>query len=560
MYLKYVDQMNAAVSAAERKAVAAEMRRMFSFSTAKAYKVLKENGWKSGRTKRKDAGSTSLDEELLLAVADMVKQCIRKNGKATLPVNVARSILQSRGADVPVSDSRLRMLLRENHLSVADLKIATPHQNMRSEYPNHVHFTDPSVCLLYFAPNGKQKLIGDDELYKNKNFLEGRQKCFRYVLTDHYSGSICVRYYAAMGETAVNMYDFLLYAWGRKNSNIYVFHGIPELLIWDCGTANISKSITNALKAFNVKTIPHLPGNPRAKGQVENANNIVETQFECRLRFEPVNSIEELNDAVERWCAGYNANMIPRLDTRLKRGGIIQSRTALWQRITKDKLRELPDEETCRQVFADDIQKRKVAGDLTVSIVHPRAKRSLKYSLRDLPGVLVGMEVILQPVLVTEAPVCIVSYEYKGEELSFEIKPIEFNAAGFDITAPVFGANYKRHKDTAREKQKKVLENPALESAMGPAHSFIQPESPFMRHTEGNQIEVAGTVRTHEILISATEAAKRVKPKLGYVPEGFIEWLQTIYPEGVPSNLLDDLTNEYEGQKEESFKNILKFA
>jgi hypothetical protein len=461
---------------------------------------------------------------------------------------------------MPVSDSRLRMLLRENHLSVADSRIPSPHQNMRSEYPNQVHFTDPSVCLLYFAPGGKQKIIGDDELYKNKNFLEGRQKCFRYVLTDHYSGSICVRYYAAMGETAANMYDFLLYAWGRKKSNVYVFHGISELLIWDCGTGNISKPITNALKAFGVRTMPHMPGNPRAKGQVENANNIVETQFESRLRFEPVNSIEELNDAVERWCMAYNANMVPYLDSRLKRGGINQSRSALWQRIPQDKLRELPDEETCRQVFAREAQKRKVAGDMTVSIVHPRAKRALKYSLHNLQGIIVGMEVILQPVLVTEELVCIVSYEYKGEELSFEIEPVEFDKAGFDVTAPVFGVNYKRPKDTAREKQKKALENPALESVMGPAHSFIQPESPFMRQAEGNRIEVAETIHIHEILISATEMAKRVRPELGYVPAGFIERLQAEYPEGVPSNLLNDFINEYKGRKEEPFVNIRKFA
>jgi hypothetical protein len=63
----------------------------------------------------------------------MVKQCIRKNGKATLPVNVARSILEARGVDIPVEDGRIRALLREKHLSVDDAKTATPHQDMRSE-------------------------------------------------------------------------------------------------------------------------------------------------------------------------------------------------------------------------------------------------------------------------------------------------------------------------------------------------------------------------------------------------------------------------------------------
>jgi hypothetical protein len=563
MYRAYVDRMAAAETAAIRKAVVDEMRRMFAFSTAKAYTVLKENGWDSGRAKRKDAGVSSLDRELLIAVGEMVKQCIRKNGKATLPVNVARSILEARGLNIPVGDRRLRELLRQNHMAVVDSKVPAPHQAMRTEYPNQVHFADPSVCLIYFAPGGKQDaskmhIIGDDELYKNKNFLEGKLKCWRYVLTDHYSGSLCVRYYAAMGETAANMYDFLLYAWGQKKSNINVFHGIPELLIWDCGTANIARATSNALKAFGVKTLPHLPGNPRAKGQVENGNNLVETQFESRLRFEPVNSIESLNSAVENWYAAYNANLLRGLDTRLRRGGVIVgSRANLWQRIPKEKLRELPDEETCRQVFANGIQTRKVAGDLTVSIVHPRAGRSLKYSVRDLPGILVGMELRLQPLLVTEEPgkqsfLCIASYENGGEEKSFELAPVVFDEAGFDITAPVYGKEYKRPKDTTRETAGKVLESPGLAAVMGPAHSFIQPENPFMRQSAGTPIEVAETVHTHEIIISAVEAAKRVKAECGEVPEGFINTLREQYPEGVPTRIVDDFIKARKPKSEPS--------
>jgi hypothetical protein len=411
---------------------------------------------------------------------------------------------------------------------------------MRTERPNQVHFADPSVCLLYFAPGGKQKIIGDDELYKNKNFLEGKSKCWRYVLTDHYSGSLCVRYYKSMGETAVHMYDFLLYAWGQKKGNVNVFHGLPELLIWDCGTANIAKATSNALKALGVKTLPHLPGNPRAKGQVENGNNLVETQFESRLRFEPANSIEELNSAAERWYAAYNANMVPHLDTRLKRNGLIISRANLWQRIPKEKLRELPDEETCRQVFAKGVETRKVAGNLTVSIVHPRAGRSLRYSVRDLPGILVGMEATLQPLLATERPLCIVSYETSGKEMSFELEPVVCDDAGFDISSPVFGQKYKRPKDTAREAAGKTLEAPGLAAVMGPAHSFINPENPFMRQSAGTPIEVAETVHTHEILISAVEAAKRVKARCGEAPDGFINALREQYPEGVPTRAVDD--------------------
>jgi hypothetical protein len=542
--------MAAAENGGQCKAVVAEMCRMFAISKAKAYKVLEENGWDSGRAKRKDAGITSVDRELLIAAGDMVRQGIRKNGKATLPVNVARSILEARGFNVPVGDSRLRELLRQNHMAAADSKVPAPHQSMRTEYPNQVHQTDPSVSLLYYAPRGGQKIISDSEHYKNKNFFEGgKKKCLRYVLTDHYSGSICVRYYETAGETAANMYDFLLYAWGQKKYNAYVFHGLPELLIWDCGTANIARATTNALRALGVKTMPHLPGNPRAKGQVENGNNIVETQFESRLRFEPVHSVEELNDAAERWCAAYNANLIKGLDTRLHRNGIILNRSSLWQRIKPEQLRELPDEETCRQVFANGIQTRKAAGDLTVSIVHPRAGRSLRYSVRDLPGVLVGMELRLQPLLTTAEPgkpgfLCIASYEDKGEERSFELEPIVYDSAGFNIDSPVYGQEYNRPKDTAREAAEKTLEAPGLAAVMGPAHSFIKAENPFMRQSTGTPVEVAETVHIHEIIISAVEAAKRIRAECGEVPDGFINSLREQYPEGVPARVVDELIKE----------------
>lgn len=555
MYRMYVERMVEASSAAARKAVVADMCQQFAFSVARAYRVLKENGWESGRAKRKDAGTTSLNEILLLAVAQMVKLGIRKNGKTTLPVNVARSILQSRGLDLSVGDSRLRELLRINHLSVEDSKMPTPHQPMRSEYPNQVHCVDPSNALLYYAPGGKQKIVGDEEEYKNKHFLKDKPKCWRYVLTDHYSDYICVRYYAERGETAANMYDFLLYAWRPKQQNTYVFHGVPELLIWDCGSGNIAKATTNALTAFGVQTRAHLPGNPRGKGQVEQGNRLVETQFESRLRFEPVSSIEELNEAVERWCAAYNANLIPGLDTRLRRDGrIVGVRAALWQRIPREKLRELPDEQICRQVFSRGVQCRKVAGDLSISIVHPRVSHSLRYSLRDLPGILVGMEVRVQPILVSAQPVCMVSYEQEGETISFEVEPIQYDEAGFRLDAPVFGREYKQPKDTIREKTAKSFDQAGVEAVMGPAHSFIQPKSPFMRPIRGTPIEVAERVHTHEILISAVEMAKRVKGFLGYVPEGLVARLKQAYPAGVPVSMVDEVVAEERQGNEAAFK------
>lgn len=561
MYGSYVQQMNNASTAKERKAVVDEMCRMFAFSQAKAYKVLKEAGWSSGRKERKDAGSSSIDDKTLEMVAALLQNGMRKNGKQTMSVGLARSILVQNGFDVCLGDSRLRELLNTKTLSSEKTKTVKPHQKMRSLYPNQVHFADPSMALIWFAPDGSQKLYDADEVYKNKNPREGKLKCWRYVLTDHTSSSICVRYYAAMGETAANMYDFLLYAWGKKSDPLYGFHGLPELLVWDPGSANTSRPVSAALKALRVETKPHLPGNPRAKGQVEKANDIVETQFESLLKLEPVHSIEELNNAVERWCAAFNANMIPGRDTRLSRNGKkIASRLDLWNRIEDGQIRELPDVAVCRQIFTTGIQVRRLGGDLCVSVVHPQVGTSLKYSLMHLPGILVGMNVNVQPLLVDEDAKVVVSYEADGNVQSYELEPVEFDESEFALSAPVYGKEYKKPADTVREINIKKLAELAGEAKVPFAgatdgqglktHSLINAKNIFASQRTGTQISV-DTVQAHEILISAVEAAKRIKARLGYVPDGFIARIKADYNNAVPSNLIDDLAAEYTARAQE---------
>jgi hypothetical protein len=189
---------------------------------------------------------------------------------------------------------------------------------------------------------------------------------------------------------------------------------------------------------------------------------------------------------------------------------------------------------------------RKVAGDLTISVVHPKAGHSLKYSVRDLDGIMAGMRVEVQPLLVTLEPLCIVSYETGGAERSFEVGPIVLDAAGFDTAAPVFGKDYKRPKDSPREKARKDLVTPeTLQAVSGAAHSFIQPKNPFLSQTEGDPIGVAETVKVSEILISATEAAKRYNAETGGIPEGFIGQLRKEYPDGVPTTFVNALLEKW---------------
>lgn len=564
---EFVLKMQNAKTAKERKKIVEEYSSMIGRSVSFCYKELKKIGYDSGRHTRVDKGKSKADINSVKMVASLVAGGIRENGKKTMPVNVALDVLKRNGIDVGVKTSRLRELLKDFKIDGERLKNDIHNGRMRSEYPNQVHEVDPSVALIYFAPeSNKVKIIEDSEYYKNKDFFndgkdkKGRQikrkKCLRYVLTDHYSGSICLKYYAAYGESAEYLYDFLLYAWGKKDRNDYAFHGVPETLICDKGSANTSKSISNALKSLNVKTITHMAGNPRAKGQVENANNLIETHFECLFRIETVSTIEELNEAAERFCIEYNTKM------KIKRmGQIISSRYMLWQKISVSQLRELPDLELCRQIFSIGVSKRKVKDDLTINMFHPKAKRTLVYNLINLQ-VEKGDEVNCQALLFGESFEAIIWFVVKDEfgknvEVSYFVKPLEIDEAGFDINAAIIGKEYKQTKLTENEKTIKEIEETAKEIKKFSlkSHSTIQPNNKFIYQKEGEKIDLAKDT-TKEILLSYVEVIQRLKSVLMYVPDGIGEQLKRDYPNGVPYSYVDEII-EFHRRNTESDENII---
>jgi hypothetical protein len=571
MYQPWVERMNEAQTAAERSAIIEEAMRLSGRSRDWVYRTLREFGWTSGRKQRRDAGTTTQDEQALKVLGAVLAEGGRKNGKATMKVPLAKSILEQNGLEFRVSDGRVRELLRRYKMDLKSQSKASPAQRMRSLHPNHVHMVDPSLCLVYYAPDGGQRIIRDDEAYKNKPFLEGKEhlKCWRYVLIDHYSGSLCVRYYQSKGENMVNLFDFLLFAWGLKDDPMYAFHGLPKILVLDPGSANISKPMLRALASLRVEALPHLPGNPRAKGSVEGGNNLVELGLESRLKFEPVNSVAELNDLANRWCAAYNSNQIEGLDCQITRmGRKMGSRLSLWQHITQDQLVELPDEEICRLLLSYEPVTRIVDGQLSFSYDHPKSGRRY-YSMYGQPGVTVGTELQVQPILTEAQPIMVATWRNGLEDISVEVGPIEQDEAGFAQSGAVFGQEYKRPKDTGTETSRKELTRLAhgtLEPKRGAvpfaaandgqglkAHSFLDTEGwagqdikPAVRVGTPVEVTAADVVRPEEVVCSATEAVKRIKPKLfpNELPAGYLADLKARYPNGVPTSHIDDLAHE----------------
>ncbi len=528
------------------------------------HRQLKNIGWTSGRKRRSDAGSTSMDQETLVELSAALKAGVRKNGKATMEIPNARALLAANGREFKVGNSQLRNLLRQQKMDLATQKQPTPHTNMRSLHPNHVHQVDPSLCLLYYSPDGKQRVMRDDEIYKNKpEFIEqvGNLKCWRYVLTDHYSNTVLVRYYQAKGETQENLYDFLLWCWMRVEGR--PFHGLPKLLVWDKGSANTSSAIKQALKAFPVEHYEHEAGNPRAKGSVEGANNLVEKLFESRLLYEPVCSVDELNAAAEAWQNAYNADCIPEYDAKLRRKGmrVPMARFDIWQRIRQEQLRLLPDIEICRYLLTAKPESRLVRGDMKISFVHPVAKRSIEYDLRGVDGVYPRLKVMVSPLVMGgEFKVIVAIEDYQGELIEHVIDPVAFDEMGMPVDAPVWGQDFKSQPDTEVEQVGKKADEAAYpnkdqkeikkaknkrEAPFGglDAHSHLKDVyTPDYLVKRGTELHVPDRSRVEVKPLTHIEICRSLVGKMGRsLTTEENQWIRSSYPDGMPEEELPAL-------------------
>lgn len=514
--------------------------KVLGISEKTLYRKMREVS-ESDRAQRSDAGTTSLADDTLKLIAALLLNSVRGNGKQTMDIPTARQILLSQGVDIPVSDSRIAVLLKERGLDVASMKEAEPCVRMRSLHPNHVHQVDPSLCLLYYSPDGKQHLIRDAEAYKNKPFMQGKEKMklWRYVLVDHYSGTICHRYYQVEGENSITLWEFLQYAWAQKEEQRMVFHGLPEILICDKGSANTASAIANALKSLRVKLIPHGTENARAKGTVEDANNLVEKLFESRLKLQPVSSVDELNEYAEKWDALFNANMLRGYDSRLTRAKM--ARTELWLKIKNEELIELP--EGAASLLIKNAEPRIVASDLTISY------GGLDYLVSSLPGIRPKMQIMVQPILVSLDRKVLVTYKFGEEDIADELFPLETDEAGFRLSSPVFGVEFKKNADTVQDKARKNLQaligdekKPFIEATGGEGIKALD-----AIEASGNGLVIPRVGKTLEVKAKAekkysiTESCLMIRNRLGRFSPDIRQILEREYQSGITETELEEL-------------------
>ncbi|MFD1156062.1 integrase [Undibacterium aquatile] len=532
------------------------------------YRKLKSAcGWGPARKARADKGKTSVAAEALTILGAVQREAIRDNGKQTLFTTTARGMLEQNGVAFNVSNGHLNKLIRDRKLNVAAQRNASPVQSLRALHPNHVHEVDPSLCLIYYM-NGKQHMMRDREFYKNKleNYAKVKFKVYRYVMYDRASGLLVPWYVEALVENQHSLFDFLMFCWSVTPGRL--FHGVPKFVLWDKGTANTSAAIKNLLVHLEVTPLEHEAGNSRAKGGVENGNNIVETQFESRLRFEPVTDIRELNERAFAWANAYNANLIPGQDTRLRRDGLVQpiSRYDLWQLVTAAQLRLLPAIEVCRALMVAREQERKVKPNLTIDFKHPDSERSMLYSLRDLDGVNVGDKVQVRPLVYGDCAIQIQAPRYDGEMLTYRIEPDRnYDRFGQSLSGSVIGEEYKAMPDTAIEHAAKDMDAMAypdmdkdeVKAARNrkatpfanklDAHSYLQKvEMPTFIPKQGDEIEAPAHLRIEVPKLSAIAAMLRIAAAIKRnLSEEENAFLQARYADGVPEDQIDALIDQF---------------
>lgn len=424
-------------------------------------KHLKTVAPKAPRKQRCDAGDIELSLEEALLISAYCMEGYRKNDKKIIFVNDAVSILRQNkhiiagrvnaktGEMTPFSESTIHRALRRYVLHPEQLRQATPHTPQQSRHPNDVFQVDASVCVLYYLPNGKSAIVELDkaEHYKNKpeniKAIE-KLRVIRYVLTDHFSGLVRFKYYphAESGEHTVR---FLAWAIAPKpNKDQDPFHGAPNIVEVDPG-ATASGLVALFCQRMSIRLLVNKSRNPRAKGSVERANDLIETNFESKLRFlakRPA-SFDELNALAERFQLHFN---MTKIHTRTQ-----QTRFAVWLTITAEQLRTTPSEDILLSLVTEKSKECTVRGDLTVQY------KTRFWNVEAVPNVFIGdkLAVHWHPFIANSAMAVVIGED--GHETYIALPEITQNQGGFLDIAAYIGDDYKQRPDTIADTNRKLV-------------------------------------------------------------------------------------------------------
>ncbi len=416
------------------------------------YRALKDAGWTSGRKLRKDVGDGKTTVEEVQFLASVLRQTKRQTEKQLLPTSQAINLALSNGKlGTRISPSTALRRMRQLGVHPEQMDRATPHQNLRSLHPNHVWQVDSSVCVLYRMKKNMGLAVMDADAFrvtKPMNFAKvENERVLRYIAVDHASGTFKLKYFLTPGESTKVFLEFMIWAFSKQPN--LMMHGVPQILMMDQASGQMSKSIDSFWSGLGIRVIPHDVGNARATGQVEVHQNIVEKHFEGLFALEAITDMHQLQARAEQWQVHYNASV---LHARHK-----HTRYSIWQMIRAEELRICPDAELCRSLVHTQPESRLVNGDLYVSFA-PKGFGQTWYNVAHVPNVRNGdrVQCIVNPYA---APNIYVLQKLEdGSTKHFECRAEVTDALRFNIEDAVIGESFNAPADGLFDTNRKSLD------------------------------------------------------------------------------------------------------
>lgn len=454
-----------AESGAEPKgAVYARACERLHMSQAKLYRLLNAVTVRPARKRRSDAGAVALTRGEAEQLGGYLVKHIRGNGKQSISLKKAVDDLRANGLIraervdpatgeiTPLTPNTIARALRQYGFHPEQLRRAAPAVQQKSLYPNHVWQMDASVCTLFYLEDDGTRDMPAAVFYKNKpeNFERvAKQRVTRFVITDHTSGTIKVRY--ALGSESVANYSEFFF-WAMHQHGHTAMHGVPHILMVDPGSG-MKGAFGNLVRRLDIRLIVDAPGNPRAKGQVENAQNLVELGFESQFRAQRPHGLAELNERAQVWMDHFNASAV---HTRHN-----ATRDQKWLEITADQLRAAPALPMLRQLLTADDKPCRVTPFMQVQF--GGGKRF--WDVRGVPGVVPGEKLAVTWNAYNDREVFVVLHGADGQEQLIACPLVETDANGFSANAIEIGSGYRALPDTDADKRRKAAEQIAAGGA-----------------------------------------------------------------------------------------------
>lgn len=415
------------------------------------------------RKRRADRGESAWTLDELQLVSAALLESRRGTGKRLSSIADAIDMLRGngliRGESVDMATGEVRLLsessaakaLRAQRLHPEQLAAPTPKVQLASEHPNQVWQIDPSLCVLYYLRRQDGlHVMPQAEFYKNKPKNLARiehDRVWRYVVTDHASGTLYVEYVlgAESGENLCNCFVNAMQYRGAADP----FCGAPQMVMVDPGSANTGAMFKNLCAALGIKVWINKPGQPWAKGQVEKTNDIVERHFEHRLRYAQPASLEALNEAAWRWMRHFNATA---QHSRHK-----SSRYQAWMTITPEQLRKVPAREVLLRLATQAPETRKVNSLLRISF------RGRYYDVSGVPGVIVNEKLtVTRNAFGGEHDAQVLYTGEDGRDTWYTLEPLEADAYGFVGAVPM--GSFRAQADTPVDANRKQVERLAMDA------------------------------------------------------------------------------------------------